>query len=487
MSKDKIKHIYFKELYRYTKNEIANLLKIELNETEELIDKLRLKGIVKEYNPKKIDESEYEEYIESTESVKNEKKYCFDYVGVIIYNNIVIKCYPKYVKDENKEKCLKTILKVIRKYGKNETIVEGMNGESEDLEFNLLSVILFILYDFTDNGVYSNHKEIITMNGDGEIDWDKTINDTYAIISNGKPLYLDFYTRDSIDDQYNYFRQLHMHVITQCSKIIKEAELDKLFSLPVFEFEVQEHRFIDDEEVLNNIEKELNIQFITRKQILLNTIHTFISRRESISIGQGLSFYGTKNFNLVWEEVCKSVLDDKLNEKLKNLDLELIGKFKDKDKKSKTLLELIEKPLWIPISDSKKEHKGRGTLRPDIVSIYENDSKKYFIIFDAKYYNISFGLEGLSGNPRIEDITKQYLYNLAFKDFIDIHKFDVSRNAFLFPGDIENIQELGHVKMNMLEELGLKNIRAIKLPAESFYKMYLNGTKLDITKEFKFL
>lgn len=482
-----MKSAYFKELHRYTKNEITNLLEIELNETQELIDKLRLKSIVKEYNPKKIHESEYEEDIECIDNVKNEKKYYFDYVGVIIYNNIVIKCYPKYVNDENKETCLKTILKVIRKYGQNETIIEGMNGESEDLEFNLLSVILFILYDFTDNGIYSNHKEIITMNGDGEIDWDKTINDTYAIVSNGQPLYLDFYTRDSIDDQYNYFRQLHMYVITQCSNIIKEAELDKLFALPIFEFEVQEHRFMDDEDVLNNIEKELNVQFITRKQMLLNTIHTFISRRESISTGQGLSFYGTKSFNLIWEQVCKSVLDDKLNEKLKDLDLDLIGKFKNKDKNSKTLLELIEKPLWIPILDNKKKHKGRGTLRPDIISMYEDNSKKYFIIFDAKYYNISFSLEGVSGNPRIEDITKQYLYNLAFKDFIDMHKFDVSRNAFLFPGDIENIQELGYVKMNMLEDLGLKNIMAIKLPAETFYKMYLNGIKLDITKDFKFL
>lgn len=480
-----MKSAYFKELHRYTRNEIADLLEIELNETQDLIDKLRLKSIVKVYDPKKIDESEYEEDMEYTDSVKYEKKYYFNYVGVIIYNNIVIKCYPKYVKDENKENCLKTIFKVIRKYGQNETIVESMNGESDNLEFNLLSVILFILYDFTDNGVYSNHKDIITMNGDGEIDWDKTINDTYAIMSNGKPLYLDFYTRDSIDDQYNYFRQLHMYVITQCSKIIKEAELDKLFSLPVFEFEVQEHRFMDDEEVLNSIEKELNIQFITRKQMLLNTIHTFISRRESIAMGQGLSFYGTKSFNLVWEQVCKSVLDDKLNEKLKNLDLELNKDFKGK--KRKTLLELIEKPLWIPISDNKKKHKGRGTLRPDIVSIYENDSKKYFIIFDAKYYNISFGVDGISGNPRIDDITKQYLYNLAFKDFIDKHKFDVSRNAFLFPGDIEKIENLGHVKMTMLEELGLKNIIAIKLPAEYFYKNYLNGNKIDIIKEFNFL
>lgn len=480
-----MKSAYFKELYRYTKNEIANLLEIELNEVQELIDKLRLKNIIKEYNPKKIDESEYEEDIEYIDNVKYKKKYYFDYVGVIIYNNIVIKCYPKYVKDENKDSCLKTILKVIRKYGQNETIVEGMNGESENLEFNLLSIILFILYDFIDNGVYSNHKEIITMNGDGEIDWDKTINDTYAIMSNGKPLYLDFYTRDSIDDNYNYFRQLHMYVITQCSKIIKDAELDKLFSLPVFEFEVQEHRFIDDEEVLNNIEKELNIQFITRKQILLNTIHTFISRRNSISIGQGLSFYGTKSFNLVWEQVCKSVLDNKLNEKLKNLDLELSEEFKGK--KRKTLLELIEKPLWIPISDNKKKHKGRGTLIPDIVSIYENNSKKYFIIFDAKYYNISFDIDGISGNPRIDDITKQYLYNLAFKDFIEKHKFDVSRNVFLFPGDIEHIQKLGHVKMTMLEELGLNNIMAIKIPAEYFYKMYLNGNKLDAKAKFDLL
>ena len=480
-----MKSVYFKELYKYTKNEIASLLELGLNETQELIDKLRLKNILKEYNHKKIYDSEDEEVIDSIYNLKNKKQYYFDYVGVIIYNNIVIKCYPKYVNDKNKEVCLKTILKVIRKYGKNESIIECMNGESEDLEFNLLSVILFILYDFIENGIYSNHKEIITMNGNGEINWDKTINDTDAIINNRKPLYLDFYTTDSIEDYYNYFRQLHMHVINQCSNIIKESELHKLFSLPVFEFEVQEHRFIDYEVVLNNIEKELNVQFITRKKILLNTIHTFISQRESIVSGQGLSFYGTKSFNLIWEEVCKSVLDDKLNEKLENLNIKLNGQFKDK--KNKTLLQLIEKPLWIPLLDNKKKHEGRGTLRPDIISIYEENSKKFFIIFDAKYYNISFSLDGISGNPRIGDITKQYLYNLAFKDFIEIHKFNEYRNIFLFPGDIENISKLGYVKMNMMEKLGLKNIMAVKIPAETFFKMYLNGIKLDIASAFEFL
>ena len=463
---------YFRETHRYTIYEISNSLKINIGDAQNFIDKFRLQGIIK------LDK----------EKSRREKKnyYYFKYVGIIVYNNLVIKCYPKYIKNDDNDSInenLKIIMKVIRKYGNNESLIEMMNGEFEDLKFNLLSIILFILYDYIDNGLYSSEKDIYTFNGEGEIDWNKTIDNTYAFIKNGIPLYLDVYTNTSVDDEFNYFKQLHMYVIGQCSKIIEELCLDKIFSLPKFYFDVDEYYFNDTQVVLNNIEKEMSVQFITRKQVVLQTIYKFISHRDINSLGYGISIFGTSNFNLVWEKVCKSVLNDKLDYSLDNIGVNLIGEHKKED----TLRSLIEKPLWIPNienthEDKKIEHEATKTLIPDGISIFELNNKKYFILFDAKYYDIVFNTTKIYNNPGVGDITKQYLYELVYKDFISNNKFDLFKNIFIFPGDTENIEYLGDVKMSILDNQGLKDIVAIKLPANEIYKMYLSESKMDFIR-----
>ena len=57
----------------------------------------------------------------------------------------------------------------------------------------------------------------------------------------------------------------------------------------------------------------------------------------------------------------------------------------------------------------------KNRLTPDILKVFSKDNKKYLLILDAKYYNMTFKNEKLQGNPGIEDITKQYLYHSALK------------------------------------------------------------------------
>ena len=70
------------------------------------------------------------------------------------------------------------------------------------------------------------------MNGNGEINWDKTINETFTLISNNKPFYPELITRKKIDDDNDYFKILHEVILTQCSKQLKKTGL-----LELFEFE----------------------------------------------------------------------------------------------------------------------------------------------------------------------------------------------------------------------------------------------------------
>lgn len=49
----------------------------------------------------------------------------------------------------------------------------------------------------------------------------------------------------------------------------------------------------------------------------------------------------------------------------------------------------------------------------------------------------------------VEDIAKQYLYYLAYKDFLDKHSITRVKNYFLMPKETGNITEVGHVELDI--------------------------------------
>lgn len=88
----------------------------------------------------------------------------------------------------------------------------------------------------------------------------------------------------------------------------------------------------------------------------------------------------------------------------------------------------------------------------------------------------------LRGNPGVGDVTKQYLYQLAYQDFIKAHHITEVRNCFLMPTESKKIVSKGVSKMQMLESLGLRNIQIRLIPAAELYENYLSGNHMDITK-----
>lgn len=96
----------------------------------------------------------------------------------------VLKCYPKYIHNDNQPiKELAQVLQVIEKFNSKEQIIKIFNDSDESKSFNLLAVMLYLLHDYYENGSYENDLDIIETN-DGEILWDKTINETFTFISN---------------------------------------------------------------------------------------------------------------------------------------------------------------------------------------------------------------------------------------------------------------------------------------------------------------
>lgn len=386
--------------------------------------------------------------------------YSIQFVGVILCFRKLIFCLPKYINRSDSEKSIQQLLMLFRQYSKREKLdQEEMDsfGDMESLsKFNILSVILFLLDDYLENDLYHNDKIIYVLNGEnGDIDWDKTINDEYAVINDGNPIYLNYYVQNSINDENDYFRLLHMYVLTSCTSILLEVGLGDYFGFPPVVFDIDAGALGSKEMILSKIMSEMSVQFVNRKQKVLKAIAAFISHDTDQKSNNLVEFYGTRNFEVVWEKICGFVLDNQF---------EHVKPF-------------IDKPVWNPVNGAGHEV---DTLKPDVISIFSGNTKKYFIISDAKYYNIKLTEAIVANNPGVGDITKQYLYQLSFRKLIQQRNFSVVHNVLLFPTEKESIEYIGKVTIGFLKDLGLKDIILIRLPVQEVFQMYIDFRKLEL-------
>lgn len=480
---------YVREQKRYTKNELKNIFSFDEAGVEKFIKNLKAYGVLKsvknstaQFEMSDLLDEDIEITDETAES--GDCLYVFTYVGVITSGSRVIKVYPKYLLSQKEPLAeMKQVVKVLERYSNSEEqIINIFNGDGDNRSFNILAVILFLLNDYYEYGIYTNSEDIIEINGEGEILWGKTIDESFAMIEDNRPYYMEFYTGKTVEDDMDYFKRLHECVLTECSKQLHDAQLDELFGMD--ELVLSEETLLDfgdRDYILERLHKELNIQFNTRRQILLKTIYTYISQdRRMLEENDGISMFGTTAYHTVWEKVCADVFDNKLNTTLGQLKMSVPLADEFKDRSSEMLINIIEKPKWK--GTDMAELDAADTLIPDLISIPQINGADHFLIFDAKYYNIQLEKgKSLRGNPGVGDVTKQYLYQLAYKDFIKAHSIPVVKNCFLMPTEKNEIIKKGMVRMPMLETLGLENIQIRLVPASMLYERYLAKGKMDIS------
>lgn len=441
--------VYIKELKHHSKKEILE----KLDNNEEILNKLIKNNFMKEEN----------------------EQYAFNYVGVIIIGNLVIKVYPKYVPDSETEINIKNhfkqVIKVIKKdKSSNKTKLE--NKESTDTSFNLLSLMLFFLEDYYENGLYTNIEDILETNGNGEIHWDRTINNNTPIINDNQPYYIELETKSKINDIYDYFRLLHEYIITECSRYLEKQELLELFGLTPIELtDKTREDFGEKTLILEKIRKELNIVFNTHKRKILQSMYSILSEKNPFNEENYITTYGTNTFYNTWENICCNVIGDKRYKTLGKL--KLPTKLNNKYDEKRELIDLIEKPTW---NINNKKYNPNKTFTPDLITIYKDE----FIILDAKYYVYKTKKSIIENQPGIESVTKQYLYELAYTEFIKDHEFKKIKNGFLFPKYTEKIEIKGYVELNILKNMNLKNIQIILLPVREIYDYYLKNKKMNL-------
>ena len=470
---------FVREQQRYTLIELSNILACSLDETVNIVRKLKEFGILKTVSSsdsqKELSELTDDDItITEVNADSDDSFFVFTFVGVAVVARHVLKCYPKYIKNiKNPFNELRQILKVLEKYNSRNQIIRMFNETSENSSFNLLAVQLFLINDYYENGIYSNTEDIVEINGSGEILWDKTINETFALISDGTPYYTGLLTKKRTNNESDYFKRLHECILTRISQEMRNADLLDL--LEITEIDLTDQKlddFGETEYILYRIEQELNTQFNTRKQLVLKTIHSYISNGGSLNDINSTSLFGTTSFNLVWEDVCSDILNNQLHTPIAVLatPLKPVNQFYI----SRTLIEIIEKPQWTITGEEADK-----TLIPDLITI----SGDQFLIFDAKYYTpvLSPGKKP-QGQPGIESVTKQYLYQQAYRQFIIDHGLKQVKNSFLMPTEKSIVENMGSVRMNMFASMGLQDINVRYIPASRAYERYLSGNKFDINE-----
>lgn len=462
------------ELKPYSFFDLQNEFHTSEEELKNILKSLSLMNIVKRLS-KDVSKVELEELLEtdSLDKLNAELEgnmYVFKYVGMLVIGNVCLLVYPKYAVSYlddsiNNFQKLKQLISVIRKYQSKEQKI-GFSSQVDVDNFNLLSIALELIYSYYDHGLYSNDKQIIEQNGCGEILWEKTINESTAYFSNGLPIYLDTFTVNQENNEQDYFRRLHAFILSEVCKKLKE--ILRILDIDTINIssEKREH-FGSSEYILYRINQEVSSQFVTFKQNILNLLKKYIEEDSGKNSSTNVSFAGTNSFNLVWEDVCSEVMDDCINKSIKELGLS----YSKNPKQSALLSDVIAKPKW-KHNLSGNVHLANKTLIPDIVTINGNKLS----IYDAKYYKIKLDDKCVDKQPGVGDITKQYLYELAYKDFAKENNLVIDSNAFLMPTDGKEEKKIGTASIDIFYGLGdirLHDIDVILKPCEEMYEIYL--------------
>jgi len=476
---------YLREQRRYSQGELCRILECSEDVAITIIRRLKEFGVLKAVRATDVqrdmsDLADEDVEIADVEAGESEFFYVFTFVGVITVSGRVLKCYPKYLLSKSSPRDeLKQVIKVLERFNSKEQIIRMYSDSSEGKAFNLLAVLLYLLNDYYESGSYTNSQEIIESNGSGEILWDRTINETFTLLSDNRPYYPDLQTKRRVTDDYDYFKRLHECVLSKATAELRQADLLDLFDIMPVELSDEDiDDFGETDYILYRIERELNIQFNTRKQLLLKTLYTYISHRGGLYDVDAFSMFGTNCFNLVWERVCADVLDNQLQTRLSALPLPVPLHHDYQGRSSSQLISLIERPIW---NGPGFRHEAADTLIPDIVTISQTENKSLFAIFDAKYYTpcLEAG-KPLRAQPGIESVTKQYLYQLAYRPFVELHGIKNVINCFLMPTESSYVINKGFVSLPMLDSLGLTNIEVRMVPATMMFEYYLTGKKLNL-------
>lgn len=475
-----MRYIYVRERSIYTPDELVDKLKPETGsfqhwDAEECITSLLKRGVLA--TGAIVDD-------EDLSSIEYDK-YQFRWVGIAVYQDLVVIVYPKYFQGERRPTIsqMARILRVICKADAKSTSVGVMTDIGErEYDFFTLLITLFDMYD--EYGEYTNYQSTIELNGAGSISWERTIEQCQPFLDETGPVYFDFKTIETNRNDSDYVTRLHRAILTDYSRELRESGLNELLSItPVELTEECVDDFGDPDIIDYQLERELNIQFVTWKRNLITLLRVIVRNWNFEYYRNDVSCLGTSHYQDIWELMCKVVFGNQLNTCIDHLGIVLTPAWAERGRE--TLLDIIPRPQWYSLGKSGDEIECGTvkTLRPDVVSILKYDNNLYLCIYDAKYYTPILD-EKIAGVPGVESITKQYLYQQAYKSFVKDHDINCVVNAFFVPtSQLDGPHYLGRVTFPGIfphqDKPFTNDIDMWALNADEMEELYLNDKQID--------
>ncbi|KFI52737.1 LlaJI family restriction endonuclease [Bifidobacterium biavatii] len=432
-------------------------------------------------------------------------RYQFRYVGVVAVHECVFAILPKYYAPQSASAHditmqeaippLVDVLEAIERYAKDnqqDKILFNPVMENVEVEQNTMGLYRSLLEDYAEYGAYTNTRQLHEYNGDGEIDWTRTIARVAPVMQRHRPAYMEMITSRRTHEQSNVIARIQQAMVTEISNIVATTGMNAIFRLPLMRPSTESLADLGGVSYLISvIEKERSVQFETRKKMLLHNMLLYLSSRSPAECTKVFA-EGTGSFNLVWEGICKSVFAD---------DGADMPHPRWTYRTSRRLLWPSGNSVHDTVNGSQDE-KDAGdesdaqgtrldanvhTLIPDVVTNV-NDTECY--ILDAKYYVPRYrdadgnGKGGIAGAPGISDIIKQYFYMMALQNRND-HPRKVLGNAFIIPGRISPgerdtpffLAQRGHVSLDFMKDVqgNLHRIPMFEMNPEQAIRLYISG------------
>ncbi len=149
---------------------------------------------------------------------KTGKLLVFKFTGFIFNKNYLIVVFPKgYFGTVKKESFqLKALLNALLRYKEEIGIHDGENelmGGMEGVHPEGFLAAINLLKDFLLHGYIRKQTFQHTINTGNNIDWQKTINRRNPVMSNNRPIYLDFVAKVKTNDRENLLYKLHRYAV----------------------------------------------------------------------------------------------------------------------------------------------------------------------------------------------------------------------------------------------------------------------------------
>lgn len=338
------------------------------------------------------------------------------------------------------------LLQAIDRKAKDDSEIDDDLENTEKKPEGVLELAVRMLRDYLENGLYIVQRRELELNGQGEIDWNSTIDTFQPMIKNGRPYYMEVLTEQAYSDEDHYITRLHKCLITHWGRKLEELGLSSVLrvNVPMLSEEELEH-LGDSDYQITQINRELNVQFVTKSRETLRLMKELIERAsENKALNHESLSFGMTGVEHLWETACAEVLGSELDQEMEKCGF-------DDAPKGVSFEKYMPRVFWTNLcpcgrqnerddkalngEDASSRSKKAG-WRLDFIRTWRgcDGRAEKLAILDAKYYCVQWKEGKISGQPGTPDIAKQMFYQMAFKDLIEKYKIKVV-NAFLFPED----------------------------------------------------